>query len=336
MRATEWPEADALFHVDPRWRGADAAFSVALGGERVLWLFGDTFVVREGVEPELATRRDCTLARNSVAVQTGLDPSTASIEFAWGPDGSSWLAEEGDEFFWPQHGLRVPGGALVLCFSRVRNTPGVGLGFEAVDWKAVAIDEPDRPLAEWRVRELAEPELPTGLVAAQGLGVVGDHVVGLAVREPGDHAGYLVRFPLAEFARGELGKCDLWCGEWRAASRDLEPTPILGDAGPESSLHFERELERWVHLRSLGFGATQLAVAFANELTGPWGELQELYMPPESSRARPFVYAGKAHSELLGADLVLTYASNSFDFGELVADESLYYPRFVRIDWRSD
>ena len=27
-----WPEADTLFHSDPRWLGADGAFSVNLGG----------------------------------------------------------------------------------------------------------------------------------------------------------------------------------------------------------------------------------------------------------------------------------------------------------------
>ena len=44
MTAEAWPAADALFHSDPRWRGGDAAYSVPLGGDRVLWLFGDSFI----------------------------------------------------------------------------------------------------------------------------------------------------------------------------------------------------------------------------------------------------------------------------------------------------
>ena len=54
---------------------------------------------------------------------------------------------------------------------------------------------------------------------------------------------------------------------------------------------------------------------------------------PESQLQDAFVYAGKAHPELIGADLVATYAANSFDFSELVADPSLYYPRFVRVSY---
>src|SRR5215467_7748298 len=42
--AAPWPEADCIFRSDPRWLGADAAFSVDLGQGRVLWLFGDSFV----------------------------------------------------------------------------------------------------------------------------------------------------------------------------------------------------------------------------------------------------------------------------------------------------
>lgn len=33
---TAWPEADKLFHSDPRWLGADGAFSIDLGGGRVV------------------------------------------------------------------------------------------------------------------------------------------------------------------------------------------------------------------------------------------------------------------------------------------------------------
>jgi hypothetical protein len=47
------------------------------------------------------------------------------------------------------------------------------------------------------------------------------------------------------------------------------------------------------------------------------------------------VYAAKAHPELAGpdpADLVVTYATNSFEFADLLTQEgerTLYWPRFV-------
>jgi hypothetical protein len=50
----------------------------------------------------------------------------------------------------------------------------------------------------------------------------------------------------------------------------------------------------------------------------------------ESDGPDPFVYAGKAHPELRGADLVVTYAANGPD-RRLFSDLSIYSPRFVRV-----
>src|SRR5512138_3482529 len=76
-------DADALFHQDPRWLGGDGAYSIDLGGARSLWLFGDSFIATS----QALTRRESTMVRNSVAVMTGRDPLTATMEFAW-RDGS--------------------------------------------------------------------------------------------------------------------------------------------------------------------------------------------------------------------------------------------------------
>src|SRR5271156_1316388 len=82
--AAPWLEADRLFHSGPHWLGADAAFSVDLGRGRVLWLFGDSFVASKLGQ----TRRQSRMARNTAAIQTGYDPSTASIKFYWRAQGS--------------------------------------------------------------------------------------------------------------------------------------------------------------------------------------------------------------------------------------------------------
>ena len=63
-------------------------------------------------------------------------------------------------------------------------------------------------------------------------------------------------------------------------------------------------------------------------------------MMGESDGPRPFVYAAKAHPELSGPepdDFVVTYATNSFEFGDLFTPDgakSLYWPRFVAVKIR--
>jgi hypothetical protein len=69
----------------------------------------------------------------------------------------------------------------------------------------------------------------------------------------------------------------------------------------------------------------------SQKLEGPWSAPQKIYRPPESDAPDAFVYAGKSHAELQGADLILTYSTNGPD--ERVAkDMSLYFPRFVKVD----
>jgi hypothetical protein len=70
----------------------------------------------------------------------------------------------------------------------------------------------------------------------------------------------------------------------------------------------------------------------APALTGPWSAPRMIYRPPEYYRPNVMIYAGKAHPELSGADLVLTYATNSFEFGEVLTDSLSYYPRFIRLE----
>ncbi|MFP5210562.1 MAG: hypothetical protein ACLGRW_14865, partial [Acidobacteriota bacterium] len=55
-----------------------------------------------------------------------------------------------------------------------------------------------------------------------------------------------------------------------------------------------------------------------------------LYRPPESNAPQAFVYGAKAHPELHGADLIVTYTANGSD-QRLATDMSIYFPRFVRV-----
>src|SRR5204862_5299423 len=109
----------------------------------------------------------------------------------------------------------------------------------------------------------------------------------------------------------------------------------IESAGTEFSVHFDATSKKWVHVTSHGFGASTIALRFADAITGPWSAQTDVYTPPESKSAKPFVYAAKAHPELATGtgDLAVTYATNSFDFPTLFKPEggALYWPRFVRV-----
>lgn len=327
---TPWPEADALFRRDPRWRGGDAAYSVDLGGGRTLWLFGDSFVAKPGSEG----RRGCAMVRNSIAVQEGADPRTAAIAFHWRgtlAQPGSWFAEDGEVWHWPLAGVHTGERVTVFC-TRVRSTSEQGpFGFRACGWTAFALHGTDAPVATWRCARVATFASPFPVVVGTAAVVHAGCVYAYALAEPGDHAVYLLRWPLDAFTAGDL-LAPAWfdAGTWRPHA-DLAgaPTPVLAEGAPEFSVH--RDGDTFVMVQSLGFGATDLAVRTAPAPEGPWSAPRVLFRPPESGRDGVFVYAGKAHPQLSGTGLVATYASNAWDFARLVGDETLYYPRVVEL-----
>ncbi|HET6282168.1 MAG TPA: hypothetical protein VFH73_14470, partial [Polyangia bacterium] len=221
-------------------------------------------------------------------------------------------------------------GRLVVFFARIKAAPGQGLGFQADGWRAVLIDNPDADPQQWNPQFLAEIAMPPGLNLATALVRRGDQVFGLAVREPGDHAGFVARWPAADLAAGRLDAMAWWDGSSYAAG--ATPAVVLADAGPECSLHFDERLGKFVFVRSDGFGKTTVAISFADHVEGPWPAPRPIFRPPEDDQENAFVYAAKAHPFLSGADLVASYATNTFaGLPTLRSDTTIYYPRFVKL-----
>jgi hypothetical protein len=330
IQAEPWPEADALFRTDPKWLGSDDAYSVDLGNGRTLWLFGDTFISRSF----LNTRRLSTMIRNSVGLQSGYDPSTASMQFAWRTqDGKphSFFPEDGEIWFWPGHGI-VLEGKLFLFLMATRSI-SEGIGFEHVGWRVVSVSNPERPPSEWHLKWLETPENPFGLIVSGSVLQMGEYVLAFSIQEP-DHTIHLVRWSLARFLNEDLSGPQWWTGEehgWIPQQELLEvPQPLFAEGHNEFTAHYEPSLGQFLEIQTVGFGKADLGYRLADSPTGPWTPLERFYRPEEYEIPDILLYAGKAHPQLVGAGLVLTYATNILGYGRLVARDDIYYPRFFR------
>ncbi|HEY3352639.1 MAG TPA: DUF4185 domain-containing protein [Polyangia bacterium] len=337
--AAVWPAADALFHGDARWIGGDGAYSVDLGDGRVLWLFGDSFIA---LGPE-RLRGHAKMIRNSVAIQTGADPTRAFMRFYWrhgGAEPQSFLPEDGADWFWPAHGVRLD-DTLLLFYARVYQE-GEGMwGFAGRGWRAVTVDRPAAEPAAWVLAPALAPAPRGGIDLGGAVVRVDDYlyVYGTATRDASliiasyrAHDLYLARFAVAAAARGDLTAPAWWCGAsgWSATGA---PAVVLAGGAPEYSVHYEPRLGAYAMVQSEGAWASTLALRTAARPEGPWSAPRDLLRPPESYGPDPFVYAGKAHPEIAGADLVVTYVPSSFATPAPADEERLYYPRFVRVSF---
>jgi len=328
IKASEWPQADRLIRSDPQWLGGDAAFSVDLGGGRVLWMFGDSFIA----ENPGATRRQSAFVRNSVAIQTGYDPSQAAIKFYSGRrtgTPSDFAQSQGKTWLWPMAGVRL-GDRLLLFYMREASDPNKdSLGFKSVGWNAFIVSNPDAEPSEWSLQPLAGPGINGRVLVGMSVVRSGDLIYAYALNDE-NHDAYLLRWSVKAAGSGQLSSPLWWCGADRGWQTD--PTRrqiVIHDAGSEFSVQRDPR-GGYLQVSSAGFGASSIVVRRAPHLEGPWSEPEFLYRPPESDASGAFVYGGKSHPELTGADLIVTYTANGSD-DRLRTDMTIYYPRFVRV-----
>jgi hypothetical protein len=334
FESSAWTEADQLFHRDPHWIGADGAFSVDLGGDRTLWLFADTWIDPSGQR----NRKNGDMIRNSVAIQTGTDPSTAAIEYFWntGADNQPkpFFARQDDRWYWPGHGVRV-GERLVLFFNRLRSSTG-GLGFESDGWNAVMIMNPNDEPSNWRMNWLQSPSNQLGIIVGfAGVLHWGEHVYALGSQDPiKSHPVFAARWTVEEVQQGELMSPEWWAGPdvgWVADSSMRARWPLFENGQTELTIHRDETTQRFLVVHTKGFGKADVMLRTAPELTGPWSAPRLLFRPPEYHEPKIMIYAAKSHPQLSGGDLVLTYATNSFDFDKHLSNPLSYYPHFVRL-----
>jgi hypothetical protein len=331
--AEPWPEANQLFQGDPRFMGADGAYSVDLGvGKdglgRVLWMFGDTFVATDSARDKSTSS---AMVRNAVALQTGYDPSHAFMRFYWGhTDGrpSSYVPEKGKHWFWPGAGIR-DGQRLLLFYGQVHQVSEGMWGFDADGWGAFVVENPDDEPDAWRMTPALVPKANKGIELGESLLISGRHLLVYGRDQTGDDAGaYLARFELETAMAGDLRNPEWWTGDGWGATE--ERSAIL-DYAFEFIVAWSESRAEYLMTETSGAGATALSIRTADAPQGPWSERQDVFRPPESFRPGAFVYQFKGHPELTGADLVVTYVPSTFDDVPAEIGDRLYYPYFAKV-----
>jgi hypothetical protein len=288
-------------------------------------MFGDTFVARKPGE----TRKNAAFVRNTVAIQTGYDPAHASIKFHWRTtkgEPSEIFPSEGETWMWPSHGIRLGGRLLLFCSRVAPDHKKNSLGFQSVGWVAYIVTNPDEEPSAWNLQKMAEDH--DKIILASTVLREGEFVYLVGVSEP-DHDLCLARLTVEAAGQGRFDALKWWSGkDWE--SRESSAQPVISTAGPEASVQRDPRGGGFLEVNSQGFGATDIVIRYAPRLEGAWSTPQKIYRPPESNAPDAFVYAGKSHPELRGADLVITYAANGND-ARLAQDMSIYFPRFVKV-----
>ena len=319
-----------MFRSDPHWLGADDAYSIDLKDGRILWLFGDSFIAKN----DKRLRSESTFVRNTIGIQSGYDPSKATIEFYW--KGSqlhpeSFFPEKSGAWHWPGHGIRLD--SKLLIFLMVIQSAGNALGFDAIGWRGIMMSNIDSRPSSWQLKWLEEPSQNFGVLVGSGSVLRRDNFIYAFGYRPATRDIHAVRWHISDVVIGKLDRPQWWTGPnsgWKVAPRlEDPPVPLFAEGQSEFSIHFEPEIGQFLEIQSVGFGPALIGMRWAKTLTGPWRPLTRFYLPEEHHMADIMIYAAKAHPHLNGDGLVLTYVTNSVKFDNVVQNDRIYYPRFL-------
>lgn len=336
---TPAPEIDAKF--DPRtgntgrWLGGDVAFSLPLGDGRVWWGFGDTHWAFPGDPVPRPNRRGGFFTNDSMAIQTGMDPATATFEF-FSHISRTNLFEipGGTHYAWVQSAI-VLGGDLYVWAQRVRASDNqVDAGWALFRQSSVLTTDPAffNPVllyqsGDTKLRPVHSPYEFLGYVFAFAL----DHGVGWR----------LCRWTGANLSAGTVGTPE-YLTATNTWSTNVAQAKLIAtsDFTAEGSVTKMPD-GRWVLAETaLDYPRMKLRLRIANDVGGPYRDLNPpfVYDPPENAKPDVMTYAGRAHQWVDGA-LVMSYAdnrpwldANSQEIpGGIADDMSTYWPKFVRV-----
>ncbi len=334
------PEYNALFYNEKGWTGADGSYSVALSDSATLWLYSDTWIgdIVNG------KHKNATMVNNSIALQRGKGPSTATVKFYWrrteeGKPEAFVRPADGVGWFWIFDGI-VADEKLYLFLMQIIKSGEKGVfGFKHIGTWLAEIENPqDEPL-KWRITQY---KIPYGRYSKNG-----NLFFGSAVMRDGDFVyiyggsedwnkgmsgrGMIVaRVPynkMADFERWRFFSD----GNWQADIAGI--SELFDGTATEYSVCYQPALKKCVTIYTECGMSKNIMMRFSPTPVGPWSSACKVYECPEQNWHKTyFCYAAKGHSEIsAGNELIITYVCNSMDFWQMAKDTRIYWPRFLKI-----
>jgi hypothetical protein len=345
LLSTRWASASCIpsFPYADGWLGGDRAYAIPLEAERDFWLFGDSLVGTQRQRSHAGSR----MIYNAAAIST-CRAGNWNIRYYYRKNTTSGLPEAffgtgTDKYrFWPLDGF-IRDGTLYVFLVEIATT-GRGLfDFKEIGAKLAEVSNPGDEPERWKV-EYRDLSSEAGLVLGVAAFVQDRYAYVYAVANrtlPGKHQVILGRILLDHLGSPATSLEYLAKGGvWKSGLNQSGAEILMGNAAPEFSVRYHRELSQWVLVETdPGFPPTQIGVRTASRPEGPWSSFRPLYEIPEMHAANAggiFCYEAREHPELSRSPdlLSVTYVCGSLSFGRQIGDVRLYRPRTILLPLR--
>lgn len=342
--ALPYPALTRTFQNQTGWTGADGAYSIPLGPQRSLWLFGDTYIgsISGG------KRINPAMVNNSAAWQSLANPAEP-WHFFWAGDPAApaplLRPQEPGNWFWPGDGALVD-GALYLFMKNLVSAPQNPPGF-TFRWSTDTLVKISNPQAEppnWKTeyRSLSPlaPELHLGTACL----LEGDYLYVYGLRKAAPEASSPPSSPapaegqviLARIHRYYLADQDPGGWEFRADSgwvRRPQAAATIFEAGPtEMTVCRVKGLDGFFAVYTDQGMGPDIVIRHAPRPEGPWSLPLKVYHCPEADSGL-LLYGAKAHPELATryGQLIITYCRNTGSLEKDLSQPEVYFPQALDV-----
>lgn len=313
------------------WYGGDGAYSIKLDNERILWLFGDTFVAPDEGRTD-RINMDVILG-TTLAISICSSDNDFIIQYHLKKKNGQFVSSFGDnEWLWPQDPFMVRG---VLYIPLIEITPtskeGEVFNFKISGHKFARIKDFSMSDPHQWVYDYIDltAAIPSEIAAFAATSVVQEN--------------YVYFYPLYNYSKGTVhvlgnilaripvsmidnpaGVVEYFTknGTW-GNELDPEKVKVVLDASvSELSVRYHPATKKWIAVYlSIRNKGNELLYQTADAPEGPWSKPESLRIKvPEVDPQSPFYdknnfcYAGKEHIEFArDKNLVVTYVCNSFE-----------------------
>jgi hypothetical protein len=322
------------------WLGSDDGDSIVLSREKILWLFGDTFIgpLSNGVRVTRAP-----MINSTIAIQDRTKSPPDCLIFYWkdkdGKPASFFPHQAGTpgDYYWVTKGVMLEGELFLFAWCI---TGGDAQGL--FNWKEagsalIRVPNPLEPPERW-VQKAYPLKLGQGITFHSALLVRQPYLYLYGIVQPRQTA--LARVRMDDLLKGKLTEAyDYWVNGPQGAHWGAEATNCVPQFLPinsECSVHYEPAWKLYVCFTYDVF-SPEIFLTTAKQPTGPWSKPVPIYSVPEHRRfSFPIMsYAVRQHPELSSkpGEIILTYATNtpkSEDELFTAEGKDIYVHRFVR------
>ncbi len=345
-------ELTKLFHTNSRWCGADGACSVPLDEDTTVWLFGDTFIRKRGLQhsnakknsKETESASSFAFINNTAAVQK---LSTGGIKFYWrnvkgAPFALMAPKSVTKSYYWPGDGFVLDEKLFIVNKVIVPHVPknADDFGFE---WKSDDLSLVTNGGADpttWQWKSVALPEHQKTALMGTACLLKDDYAyfymslqkfaVGTNVHPTG-----VARIPKRALLSMDTSKFEFWNGQkWVA---DIAESRVIFEDGTSEMTVTELNGEPYLVATYMAPMSADICMRFSKKPEGPWSDPIKVFQCPEHQikvlGRRTAVYSAKAHPESppKKGEVVVSYCSNPGEMKHYLSRPDLYYPRAIRV-----